>query len=65
MQNTHQFLKLPDIIALSGKSRSSIYAAIKNGEFPAPVPIGPRAVAWTSASILEWQNACINAAKKQ
>ena len=64
MQSNQQFLKLSAVIALSGKSRSSIYAAIKNGQFPAPVHIGPRAVAWTSSAIAEWQAACINASKK-
>ena len=65
MQNSQHFLKLPTVVALSGKSRSSIYAAIKDGQFPAPVHIGPRAVAWTSTSIEKWQASCINAAKKQ
>jgi prophage regulatory protein len=59
----NQFLKLTAIISLSGKSRSSIYDAIKKGTFPAPVRIGPRAVAWTSTSIAEWQDSCINASK--
>ena len=65
MQNNQRFLKLPAVIALSGKSRSSIYAAIKDGQFPAPVHIGARAVAWTSTSIEQWQAACINSTKKQ
>lgn len=58
-----KLLKLPEVISLAGKSRSSIYAAIQKGEFPAPVRIGPRAVAWTSTSLGEWQASCINAAK--
>jgi prophage regulatory protein len=65
MQNNQQFLKLSAVIALSGKSRSSIYAAIKDGHFPAPVHIGPRAVAWTSSAIAEWQASCINASQKK
>lgn len=65
MQNNQQFLKLSTVIALSSKSRSSIYVAIKNGQFPAPVHIGPRAVAWASSAIAEWQASCIKASKKQ
>lgn len=64
MLNSQQFLKLPAVIALSGKSRSSIYAAIKDGLFPAPVHIGPRAVAWTSSDIAKWQASCIKAQRK-
>lgn len=64
MLTSQQFLKLPAVIAMSGKSRSSIYAAIKDGQFPAPVHIGPRAVAWTSSDIAEWQASCINAQQK-
>lgn len=58
-----QFLKLPAVISVAGKSRSSIYAAIQKGEFPAPIRIGPRAVAWTSSSIAKWQEDCVNASK--
>lgn len=56
-----QFLKLPQVIVATGKSRSAIYLAIQKGEFPAPIHIGIRAVAWTSDSIVAWQTSCINA----
>lgn len=48
--------RLPDIIRLVGLSRSTIYARIKLGDFPAPTPIfnGGRAVAWRSADITAW-----------
>lgn len=58
-----QLLKLPAVKSMAGKSRSSIYAAIQKGEFPAPIKIGPRAVAWTSSSIAEWQESCVNTSK--
>jgi len=35
-------------------SRSSIYAAVSAGTFPAPVRIGSRAVAWRLAEVLSW-----------
>jgi prophage regulatory protein len=35
-------------------SRSSIYAAIKEGTFPPPVRIGARAVAWRLGDIQQW-----------
>lgn len=44
-------LRLPTVKARTGQSRSAIYAAIQRGEFPKPVPIGPRAVAWVESEI--------------
>jgi len=38
-----------------GMSRSWIYEAIRRGEFPAPITIGARAVAWDSVAVAEWQ----------
>ncbi|WP_136415545.1 AlpA family transcriptional regulator [Herbaspirillum sp. ST 5-3] len=63
MTTNIEFLKLAVVMGKTGKSRSSIYQAIKDGEFPAPVRIGPRAVAWTSTSIAEWQQSRIQASK--
>jgi prophage regulatory protein len=63
MNNNEQFLKLPQVMALTALSRSSIYAYIQKKAFPAPVRIsapGGRAVAWTASSIAAWQEACIN-----
>lgn len=48
-------LRLPAVILHSGKSKPAIYAAIARGEFPAPVKIGARAVAWRDADIAAWQ----------
>lgn len=63
MNNNKNFLKLPAVVSMSGKSRSSIYNAIKTGDFPAPVKIGPRAVAWLESAIEKWQDLCVNATK--
>lgn len=38
-------------------SRSTIYAAVKAGTFPAPVRIGTRAVAWRVADVEQWLDA--------
>ncbi|PKY11545.1 hypothetical protein B1757_03835 [Acidithiobacillus marinus] len=35
-------------------SRSTIYAWVKQGIFPKPVKIGPRAVGWRKSDIDEW-----------
>lgn len=49
-----QLLRLPAVKERVGLSRSSIYARIADGRFPAPVSLGARAVAWPSDAIDRW-----------
>lgn len=46
--------RLPSVIARTGLSRSSIYAAIAAGAFPQPVKLAARAIGFISAEIDEW-----------
>ena len=45
-------LRLPEVLKLIPVSRATWYAGMKDGRYPSPVKLGPRAVAWRSASIL-------------
>lgn len=63
MSMMKKFLRLPTVIDMVGKQRTAIYEAIKAGTFPAPISIGPRAVAWDSTEIEKWQAQCIAAGK--
>lgn len=56
---TKQLIKLAAVCSKTAKSRSAIYAAIKFGSFPSPIPIGERAVAWNLADIDAWIDAQI------
>lgn len=58
----NQFLRLPDVIKMVGKSRTAIYRDIQGGTFPAPIRIGARSVAWNSVDLESWQQAKIDAA---
>lgn len=49
-----RFIKLPEVLALCGRSKSSIYGAIKKGEFPAPVKLSSRSVGWIHSEIALW-----------
>ena len=42
-------------------STSKLYDKITQGEFPKPVPIGPRSVAWVEDEVLEYQEKLIAA----
>lgn len=53
MQN--RILRLPDVIAATGLSRSTIYAQMTKGEFPRPMYLtGYRAVGWGEDTIVQW-----------
>lgn len=47
-------LRRPAVEAATGLSRSSIYAMMDTGDFPRPVRIGKRAVAWPQSAIEAW-----------
>ena len=51
---TDSLLRRPDVEALTGFSRAWIYAAMSRGDFPRPIKIGRRAVAWPRSAIDEW-----------
>lgn len=57
-------IRLPDVKARTGLSRSSIYSFIKAGKFPQHISIGARAVGWVSTEIDEWIAARVNASCK-
>ena len=47
-------LRIAQVRARTGLGRTSIYEAVKNGTFPRPVNIGPRAVGWIDTAVDEW-----------
>lgn len=49
-----QLIRFPALKARIGLCRSSIYARIAQGTFPAPISLGARAVAWDSRDIDSW-----------
>lgn len=40
----------------TGLSRSTIYLQIKEGSFPRPINLGPRAVGWLESEVDTWLN---------
>ena len=50
-----KILRLKDVIAVTGLSRSTIYAEIAKGKFPRQIPLtGSRSVGWLESAITEW-----------
>lgn len=56
-------LRLPAVITRCGLSRSLIYSGVKSGDFPKPILIGKRAVAWLESEIESWLAAKVKAAR--
>lgn len=46
--------RLPFVCQLTGLRKSTIYSMIRDGEFPRPVQIGRRAVAWRQGDLDAW-----------
>lgn len=53
-QYTSTLLRRPQVECMTGLKRSSIYALMKCGQFPHPVKLSARAVAWPSGLIHTW-----------
>ena len=47
-------LRRKEVEARIGLSRSSIYAAMAQGQFPRPLRLGRRAVGWRQSEIDDW-----------
>lgn len=57
-------LRLPEVKARTGLSRSTIYLRISEGRFPASISLGDRAVGWVEEEIDIWLKQQIKASRK-
>ena len=60
----HQILRLTDVIAMTGLSRSTIYLRMVQGKFPNKINLGSRAVGWISSEVNEWIEERIRESRK-
>ncbi len=58
-----RFLRLPEVIARTGLSRSTIYVRLDERRFPRPVSLGGRAVGWIESEVDEWMRERIAASR--
>ena len=49
-----RIVRLPDVQARTGVSRSTIYVRVAAGSFPKPVQLGGRAVGWIESEVDAW-----------
>lgn len=58
-------VRLPRVIERTGLARSTIYGRIRDGSFPKPVSIGPRAVGWLISDIDSWIDRCVSSSRPE
>jgi len=63
VQQPPAILRRKQVEARTGLKRSTIYAKVAAGEFPAPVRLGVRAVGWVEAEISSWLESRIAATR--
>ena len=54
-----RFIKLKDVMMMTGLPRSSVYWAIAKGDFPTQIKVSTRSVVWLADEIEAWMENCI------
>jgi len=62
--NRPKLLKLPEVTARTGLPRPSVYRGMRDGQFPRPVKIGVRSVAWVESEVDAWIESRIRESRK-
>lgn len=61
--NEARILRIKQTKERTGLSRSTLYNYIKEGKFPAPIPLGARAVGWLSSEVDAWIESRVKASR--
>lgn len=56
-----RFIRLKEVLAICGKSRSSVYDCHQKREVSQPVKLHGRSSAWLRTEVEEWAQQCIDA----
>ena len=49
-----RYLRLPEVMRMTGLSKASIYRGMESGDFPRNKKLGPRCVGWLSTDVYDW-----------
>ena len=55
-QSCDRMLRFPDVLALTGLSRTTIWRRVKAGTFPAPLSLGENSCGWPENQVHDWVN---------
>lgn len=62
---SNKIMRLPDVIEVTGLSRSTIYLRMSKDSFPHSISLGERAVGWLHTDIEKWLDARVAASKEK
>lgn len=65
MEHKLTILRRRQVEQRTGLSRSTLYQYMKDGYFPKPVPLGPRAVGWLESEVSDWITMRIKIARNE
>jgi prophage regulatory protein len=54
-----KFMRIAEVIELTGWKRSKLYKAMSLGEFPRQIRLSRKSVAWRASEVADWQLAKI------
>ena len=57
-------IKLPEVLQIVKCSKAKVYSEMKKGNFPKPIKLGDRAVAWVMDDVTEWLEQRIKQSKQ-
>ena len=49
-----RFLRVREVLEMTGMSRSFIYDRINDGTFPKQIQLGSRTVVWNEQEVIKW-----------
>ncbi|WP_316861116.1 AlpA family transcriptional regulator [uncultured Cohaesibacter sp.] len=58
---SERLIALPEVLNRTSLSRSSLYERMKESQFPKPISLGGRRVAWLETEVVAWIDERINA----
>jgi prophage regulatory protein len=61
---SHKIIRLPEVVKITGLSRSTIYLRMSKSDFPQSISLGERAVGWLESDVEDWLEACVVASKE-
>lgn len=56
MNGQDRFLRIGDVTKMAGLSRSTVYAWVRQGRFPAPYQQGPNWSRWSEQEVRLWMD---------
>ena len=54
-----RFIRLPQVVEMTGMGKTFIYSRISDGTFPEQIQMGSRSVVWNERDVIDWMNAQI------